>query len=149
MKNENTASARLPESEEDVMMVLWKRDAPMTMSEIVSALSPAHSWKPATVHVLLERLCGRGFVTKQTDTFAHRYSAAVRYEDYSASEAKSFFSRFCGSSVGKLVAMMIDGADMKDEDFDDLYRLLDDAKARREQEEQEEQEAKENKGERK
>ena len=117
---------RLPEAELDIMMVLWKAEQPLTVSEIVGILSGSgvRSWKTATAHVLLDRLCERGFADKDTSTFAHRYFPIISEEAYSTREARSFLARFCGGSVKKMVAMMIDGDGVDEEELRELRALL-------------------------
>ena len=53
---------RLSDAEIAIMRVLWEKGSPMRASEIVKSLSETHSWKTQTAHVLLSRLCAKGYV---------------------------------------------------------------------------------------
>ena len=79
---------RLPEAELEVMLTLWHNTPPLTVSEITKLLEPAHSWKTATVHVLLERLGERGFVACDKSGFKHLFTPIITEEEYRRGEEK-------------------------------------------------------------
>ena len=122
---------RLPDAELDVMMTLWHAPTPITVGEIVRELAGTHSWKAATVHVLLDRLEERGFVTVDRSGYAYRFSPAVREAEYSRREAHSFIQRFFSGSAKKMIVSMIDADGLDSEDIAELTALLNEQKEKR------------------
>jgi predicted transcriptional regulator len=59
----NTKIRRLPDSELEVMQVLWELDAPATRSEVEAVLKDRHPMAQTTLLTLLSRLAKKGFVS--------------------------------------------------------------------------------------
>lgn len=73
--------SRLGELERTVMDVLWDHGRPAAVREVVNALAerePAYT----TVMTVLDRLAKKGFVTRDRDGRAWRYTAAETREAY-------------------------------------------------------------------
>ena len=67
----------LSEAEWDIMRVLWHSPTPLRAGEIVKKLSEKRSWKTQTAHVLLGRLCDKGFCTVNKDSYYHTFAPLV------------------------------------------------------------------------
>lgn len=124
--NPNNETKILPDAELDVMRVIWHSERALCASEITSALNKAdgRNWKTATTHVLLGRLCDRGYLSTDKSEYVHRYTALVTEEEYRKIESKSFLKRICGGSVKHMIASLIDADSISDEDIDELSDIL-------------------------
>lgn len=116
----------LPDAELDVMHVIWHSEHSLCAREITSTLNKAdgRNWKTATTHVLLGRLCDRGYLSTDKSEYVHRYTALVTEEEYRKIESKSFLRRICGGSVKHMIASLIDADSISDEDIDELSEIL-------------------------
>jgi len=115
---------RLPEAELEVMLTLWHNTPPLTVSEITKLLADAHSWKTATVHVLLERLGERGFVACDKSGFKHLFTPIITEEEYRRGEEKTFLKRFFGGSAKNMIASLLNADGLTDEDLEELSAML-------------------------
>jgi predicted transcriptional regulator len=115
---------RLPEAELEVMLTLWHNTPPLTVSEITKLLAEAHSWKTATVHVLLERLGERGFVTCDKSGFKHLFFPRITEEEYRRGEEKNLIKRFFGGSAKNMIASLLNADGLTDEDLEELSAML-------------------------
>ena len=115
---------RLPEAELEVMLTLWHNTPPLTVSEITKLLAESHSWKTATVHVLLERLGERGFVACDKSGFKHLFTPIITEEEYRRGEEKTFLKRFFGGSAKNMIASLLNADGLTDEDLEELSAML-------------------------
>lgn len=115
---------RLPEAELEVMLTLWHSDRPMTASEITAALADTHSWKTATVHVLLDRLGERGFVSCDKSNFKHLFAPIISEADYRRGEERTMMKRFFGGSAKNMIASLLNADGLTDDDLEELAALL-------------------------
>ncbi|MBQ8401152.1 MAG: BlaI/MecI/CopY family transcriptional regulator, partial [Clostridia bacterium] len=90
---------RLPGSELEIMLTLWHNETPLTVGEITKILADAHGWKTATVHVLLDRLEERGFVSCDRSGFRHLFDPIITEEEYRRGEERTMIKRFFGGSA--------------------------------------------------
>lgn len=115
---------RLPESELEVMLVLWHEKKPMSAGEITKKLSETHGWKSGTVHVLLERLGERGFVTCDKSGYKHLYSPSVNEAIYRRGEERTMMHRFFGGSAKNMIASLLNADGLSDDDIEELSAML-------------------------
>jgi len=114
----------LPDSELDIMFVLWRSAKPQKASEIVKLLIKSHAWKPSTVHTLLARLEEKHFVTVDKESYSHYFSPLISEDEYRAAESRSVLERLCGGSIKKMVASLITNESISDEDIKELTDML-------------------------
>ena len=127
---QNTRTAeKLPEAELEVMVMLWREGVPMTAGELAKRSADVRGWKSATVHVLLERLYDKGFVTCDKSGFKHLYSPLITEDEYSRGEVKTLKDRFFGGSAKKMIASFINADGLTDDDLDELSAMIRDRKA--------------------
>ena len=115
---------RLPESELEIMLILWHEGKPMTAGELTKGLSETHGWKAGTVHVLLERLGERGFVSCDKSGYKHLFSPEVSESDYRKGEEHTFMHRFFGGSAKNMIASLLNADGLSDEDLEELSAML-------------------------
>lgn len=120
---------RLPDAELDIMIALWNSTVPMRAGDIVRKLSETRSWKTQTAHVLLNRLCDKGFISADKDDYYHRFSPIITEEEYKASESDSLLKRIFGGSVKTMLASLIDTDKVTDDDILELTEMLEKKRA--------------------
>lgn len=114
---------RLSDAELDIIRVMWKKGVPMKASEITKALSEEHSWKTQTVHVLLSRLCTKGYVDADRSGYFHKFYPTMTEEEYIVSESYTLCGKM-GRSVPAMVASLITADGISESDIDELAQLL-------------------------
>lgn len=115
---------RLPESELEVMLTLWHNKIPLTVGEITKILSDTHGWKTATVHVLLDRLGDRGFVSCDKSGFKHLFAPVITEEEYRRGEENTMMKRFFGGSAKNMIASLLNTDGLTDDDLEELSAML-------------------------
>lgn len=87
----------LSHNESEVMEVLWKENRPLSRGEIIE-LSTNKSWKPSTIHLLLNSLLKKGAIKvegfKQTGkNYGRTFSAAITRTDWCVLELSETLPR--------------------------------------------------------
>lgn len=113
----------LSEAEWDIMRVLWHSPTPLRAGEIVKKLSEKRSWKTQTAHVLLGRLCDKGFCNVNKDGYYHTFSPRISEKAYMASTSHQLRKQF-GGSVRSMVASLLSDDGVTEDDLDALSALL-------------------------
>lgn len=114
---------KLTDAERDIMQVLWEAGEPMRAGDIVHSLDGSRSWKTQTAHVLLNRLCEKGYVAADREGYYHRFYPLVSEREYADAASASLVKQM-GRSVRAVVASLIDTDSLSEEDIDNLSRLL-------------------------
>ncbi len=114
---------RLPESELEIMQIIWKNPAPVSRMTIEDALQKIHPLAPTTILTLLTRLCEKGFLSLEKDGRTNLYTPLVSERDYLAAESRSFLDRLFGGSVAGFATALCDSGITKEE-LEELRRLL-------------------------
>jgi len=114
---------RLPESELEIMQIIWKNPAPVSRMTIEDALQKIHPLAPTTILTLLTRLCEKGFLSLEKDGRTNLYTPLVSEQDYLAAESRSFLDRLFGGSVAGFATALCDSGITKEE-LEELRRLL-------------------------
>ncbi len=130
MANLTRQTEKLPDAELEIMLTLWKEGRAMTAGEIAKCSAEARGWKSATVHVLLDRLAEKGFVTCDKSSFKHLFSPLISEEDYRQGETKTLLSRFFDGSAKQMIASFIDADSLTDDDLDELTAMINERKAK-------------------
>lgn len=115
---------RLPDSELEIMLTLWHNKTPLTVGEITKILAEAHGWKTATVHVLLDRLGEKGFVSCDKSGFKHLFDPLITEEEYRRGEEKTMMKRFFGGSAKNMIASLLNADGLTDDDLEELSAML-------------------------
>ena len=113
---------RLPESEFEIMAVIWAEGESVTSDLLMERLNK--SWKKTTLLSLLTRLCERGFLRCEKEGKHNLYTALVMEEDYVKMESAGFLRRVHKGSVARLVASLYDGEAITGEDLDELEAFI-------------------------
>ena len=115
---------RLPDSEFEVMKVIWQNEPPITTLQIMEKLDTDKDWKPQTVLTMLVRLIEKGFLKSERVGRERNYTPTIHEQDYMQIETKDFIGRYRGNSIGSLVKTLYDGQNLSQEDVQALKDLL-------------------------
>jgi len=115
---------KLPESELDLMIVLWKQKNDMSRSEIEKIVNQKKALAPTTILTLLSRLEKKGFVSVNRDGNLNKYRWLVSQAEYQQKEGKGMLEKLYGNSVKNFVAALYQGREIDDEDLKELERFL-------------------------
>lgn len=114
---------RLPESELEIMQIIWKETAPVSRSLIEERLQQEHPLAPTTILTLLTRLCEKSFLKMEKEGRTNYYYPVITEKEYLASESRSFLDRLFQGSVANFAAALNDGG-VKKEELEELRQLL-------------------------
>ncbi|MFQ9012719.1 MAG: BlaI/MecI/CopY family transcriptional regulator [Lacrimispora saccharolytica] len=115
---------KLPESELDLMIVLWKQKNDMSRSEIEKIVNQKKTLAPTTILTLLSRLEKKGFVSVNRDGNLNKYCWLVSQTEYQQKEGKGMLEKLYGNSVKNFVAALYQGREIDDEDLKELEGFL-------------------------
>ena len=115
----------LPNSELELMMILWRAGVPLTRMEIEERLPKKRTLSKTTILSFLSRLEEKGFVLVEREGRNNRYLPLVQESDYLKQESGSILKKLYGSSVKKFVAALYDGDGLSKEQIAELKDYLD------------------------
>ena len=115
---------KLPESELDIMLVLWKQKSDMSRSEIEKIVNQKKTLAPTTILTLFSRLEKKGFVSIKRVGNLNKYHWLVSQEEYQQKEGKGMLEKLYGNSVKNFVAAMYQGKEINEEDLKELEGFL-------------------------
>ncbi len=115
----------LPNSELELMMILWRAGEPLTRMEIEERLPKKRTLSKTTILSFLSRLEEKGFVLVEKEGRNNRYLPLVQESDYLKQESGSILKKLYGSSVKKFVAALYDGDGLSKEQIAELKDYLD------------------------
>ena len=114
--------AHLPESELDIMLVIWDLGGQAAAPDILERLE-----RPLTasaLHSYLKRLEEKGFLACRKEGKVNRYTAQVSKESYQRRESRSLLERFYHRSLKHLAAALYDGGDLSQGEIRELQDYL-------------------------
>ncbi len=120
-------TAHLPNSELELMLIVWEADGPVTRADIEEKLDDSFNWGATTVLKFLSRLVEKGFLSceSQGRRQMNRYSALISEEEYLEEESRSVLGRFVGRSMTSMVANLYENQAIDDAELDELQAFID------------------------
>lgn len=115
---------RLPDTELEVMKVIWNNETPISTSQVKECLERGRPWNISTLQTLLNRLIRRGFLSTTKERKYRYYEPIIDEDVYIAMENKSFLARLNNNSVKKLVASLYNNDSITDSDLDQLREFI-------------------------
>lgn len=115
---------RLPESELDIMLVLWNGTPPMTRPEIEKVINTRKNLAPTTILSLLTRLESKKFVEVTKQGKMNLYTPLISQTDYQAHESQSVLEKLYGNSLKKFVTSLYQGEKISSEEIHELSDFL-------------------------
>lgn len=122
---------RLPDSELEIMMIIWDLNKPVTRVEIEERLGGERKLSPTTILSFLSRLQEKGFLKVQKSGKNNVYLALIEREDYMRTESRNILKRLYQNSAKNFLAALYDGDSLTEEELEELEDYI--SKKRKEQ----------------
>lgn len=119
---------RLPDSELDIMLIIWEAKEPVSRSYIEKQINEKKNLASTTILSLLTRLINKGFVHAEKQGKGNLYSALVDENNYIQNEGKSMLEKLYGNSLKNFISALYDGEKIDDKELSELIDFLDKAK---------------------
>jgi predicted transcriptional regulator len=116
--------SRLPDTELEIMKVIWNGEKILSTAEIKERLEVRRSWNISALQTLLNRLIERGFLQSYKEGKNRFYIASVEETTYLALENKLFLNKVNNNSLTKLVASLYDSRAISENDLDELAAYI-------------------------
>lgn len=113
---------RLPESELDVMLVVWKHEGEVSAPEIGEGLG--RELTASALHSYLKRLAEKGFLACRKAGKVNVYTALVTEVDYRRSESGAVLEKLYGGSLKTFTAALWDGGQLSQDEVSELRSYL-------------------------
>lgn len=122
---------RLPDSELEIMMIIWDLNKPATRTEIEERLDSERKLSPTTILSFLSRLQEKGFLKVEKSGKNNVYLALIHREDYMQMESRNILKRLYQNSAKNFLAALYDGESLSEEELEELEDYI--SKKRKEQ----------------
>lgn len=116
---------RLPDSELELMMIIWDAGRGITRNEIEERLPQDRRLSATTILSFLSRLQEKGFVCIRKEGRNNVYEPLIRKEDYLRQESRSIWKRLYQNSVGNFMTALCQEDELTEHDLDELQEFLD------------------------
>ena len=116
--------SRLPDSELDIMLVLWHHTPPMSRLEIETVINEKKALAPTTILSLLSRLEKKQFVSVTKEGKTNYYTPLISQEEYQNCESKNVLERVFGNSLKSFVTSLYRGKELTQQDVAELYDYI-------------------------
>ena len=114
---------RITDAEWVVMRVLWDK-GPLTTNQVVAEVQPGSSWKPKTIHTLLNRLTAKGALDFEKKGREYLFRSRVSADDCEHAAMQSFLGRFFGGDLAPFLARFVEREKLTPAEIDRLKRIL-------------------------
>lgn len=118
---------RLPDSELELMQIIWDLEPPLSRQDIEERLPPDRPLAPTTVLTFLDRLREKGFLRAERRGKTNYYTPLVSRREYLARESRGVLDRLFGGSVSAFATALVDGG-VSREEIQRLRELLEEGK---------------------
>ena len=115
---------KLPDTEFEIMKVVWANEPPITTNMIMEALGNEREWKAPTVISLMLRLVEKGFLRTEKNGKERTYFPLVEKEDYLKFETGNFMKLYHENSFLSFVNTLYDGKQLNDCDIEELMKWV-------------------------
>lgn len=111
---------RLPDSELEIMLIIWDLNKPVTRFEIEEQMDEERKLSPTTILSFLSRLQEKGYLEIQKSGKNNVYIAIIDKDKYMQTESKNILKRLYQNSAKNFLAALYDGDSLSDEDLKEL-----------------------------
>lgn len=123
---------RLPDSELEIMMIIWDLDKPVTRFEIEEQMDGSRKLSPTTVLSFLSRLQEKGFLDVKKSGKNNVYIALIDKQSYMQEESRGILKRIYQNSAKNFLAALYDGNSLSDEELAELEEYISEKRRKRE-----------------
>ena len=113
---------RLPESELEIMMIIWEYNRPVNRMEIEEHLKKDIA--APTILSFLNRLEAKGFVSVEKIGKINWYTPLVKEEKYLQKESRNILQKMYQNSLKNFVTALYDGDGLTSQDIEDLKAFI-------------------------
>lgn len=118
---------KLYDAEYRLMEIVWEKE-PLSSTELYKACLPRLGWKKSTTYTVLRKLCERGFLRNE----ASLVTSLVKKEDVQRYESQAVVEKWFDRSLPRFVAAFLGERKLSEEEAEELKRLIDESRAKRE-----------------
>ena len=118
---------RLPESELEIMMIIWQYDRAVNRMEIEGHLQKEVA--APTILSFLNRLEKKGFVKVEKEGKINWYTPLIKEEEYLQKESRNILQRMYQNSVKNSVTALYDGDGLSDRELQELKDFIEEKSA--------------------
>ncbi len=130
----------LSNSEWRIMENLWEK-SPKTATQLIRAMEAENGWAKSTTKTLLRRMEQKGCIAYQDGAKAREYYPLLGREEVVESETSSFINRIYNGSLGLMVNTLVKKQNIPEEEMEELYRIIQEARVEKEKRQKEESES--------
>ncbi|SFC76085.1 BlaI/MecI/CopY family transcriptional regulator [Clostridium uliginosum] len=116
--------SKIPQSELNVMKVIWERNKPISSKEVINELQEKIGWKRTTTLTLLSKLVKKEFLSAEKIKMYTYYTALISKKEYLEFETKYFFTNIHENSLKSLITALHENNEITNEDLDDLENWI-------------------------
>ena len=115
---------QVSDSELTLMKILWSAGGSAKYAAIMEELAKSgNTWQKNTVITLLSRLVDKGMLKTSKAGRRNEYIALVTEADYQSAQARTLVSKLYSGSAKGLVATLIQGEMLSEEEYRELKRF--------------------------
>ena len=115
---------QVSDSELTLMKILWSAGGSAKYAAIMEELAKSgNTWQKNTVITLLSRLADKGMLKTSKAGRRNEYIALVTEADYRSAQARTLVSKLYSGSAKGLVATLIQGEMLSEEEYRELKRF--------------------------
>lgn len=115
---------QVSDSELILMKIVWSAGGSATYAAIMEELAKVgNTWQKNTVITLLSRLADKGMLKTGKIGRRNEYIALVTEAEYRSAQARTLVSKLYAGSAKGLVATLIQGEMLSEEDYRELKRF--------------------------
>lgn len=117
---------QISDAELEIMKVVWaKNKEPSLFAELTDELAAkGRPWQKNTLITLLNRLVNKGFLKAKKIGRRNEYTSLVSEAEYQTAQTKNFLEKLYEGSASGLVATLISGDLLTDDEYEELRQLL-------------------------
>ena len=119
----------LSNSEWYIMENLWE-SSPKTATQMIKAMEEETGWAKSTTKTVLKRMEQKGLIAYREGAKAREYYPLLKREEVVESETSSFLNRIYNGSLGLLVNTLVKKQDIPEEEMEELYNIIREARER-------------------
>ena len=106
--------------------------APITVREVAAKFGETHGLARTTILTMMERLRGKGFLTRFKDSGAFQYSPVVAKTELLQNLVHDFVEKSLGGSLSPFVAYLTSAQGLSERELSELRQLLEMKEAEKE-----------------
>lgn len=119
----------LSNSEWYIMEQLWEQ-SPKTATQLIKAMEEETGWAKSTTKTMLKRMEQKGCIAYKEGEKAREYYPLLKRDDVVESETSHFLERIYNGSPGLLMNTLVKKQNISEEEMEELYRIIKEAKER-------------------